>query len=488
MTTSFPIQFGTSGHRGIMGSGFTHDHVRAIAQAVAGYLYRNNTISSIIIGYDPRSGNDPKGSADSYTGTAINALLEQGIDVWMCEKYTPTPVVSWAIGHFQLGGGLILTASHNPPQYNGIKFNPSNGAPAPTAITQFIETKANQYLETPLPPQAKHGQLKWMSPSIEFARALIESLIKHGLPPGSGKPSDIPFAVDAKHGAVAFTWVAFSVLLDWPLTCLNLLPLPDFGGIEPNPVKTQFLDSLKAKQQTIKAPLAISNDPDGDRHQILDENGSPLSPEETCLIIAHFLVQTGLPLAGISTTLASSLCIKRFCDTHKLEFDETAVGFKYFAPALEKAKEEEKLWLGVESSGGFSASFHTLEKCGFLPGIWLMFIIHLTQKPLSQLKQEIKAAYGTTVFIEDEVALDEASKVSLKASFKALNADEWNVFAAPITRLSNTDGLKLYFDDGSWILCRLSGTEPVVRIYAEGFSQQGTQNDVYTLKNAISAI
>ncbi len=458
-----PIQFGTSGHRGLIGSGFTADHVRAISQAVATYLIQNHLPLKIILGYDPRQGNDPLRTPGSFTQIAVTTLLNTGISVLFCTDYCPTPVISWAITHYQLGGGLILTASHNPPSYNGLKFNPPNGAPAPTEITTQLQTLANTYLHNPTQQAQNPGQLTPFNPIDEFAKSLV-ALVQTYVPLPQSK-----LLIDAKHGATAATWEAIAHHSGIQLKFIHQAPSPTFEGIDPNPTLIPGLSKLQALLTKEFSPMACANDPDGDRHILLDENGTPLTPEETTLIIAQYFLDQNLPLKGIVTTVASSGLIKSFCTQNNLFFAETAVGFKYFAPYFEDAQSEKKLLLGVESSGGFSISSHTQEKCGFIPALLVLAIQAKTGLPVSKLTQNIHNHYGHFYFLEDAVTLTNTQKESLKALITSNPISTLTPhFSFPIQEFSTQDGLKLRFrNEKTWSLWRLSGTEPVARIYVE---------------------
>ena len=465
MTT---VSFGTSGHRGIMGDAFSHDHIRAIGYAVATHLKKEKKQPEIIIGYDPRQGNHPEHTL-SYTHLLAEVLSSYGCTVLLCDTYTPTPVISWYITHHHCDGGLILTASHNPPEYNGIKFNPSNGAPAPVETTDIIQTLANDYLENPIFGE-EHGHIKSINPTDSFAKNLAQKCIIYL---NSADLSGQRIAVDAKHGATTDTWNALADTFKFDLHLVHETPLPDFGHCEPNPTRIKGLDKLQECQATHHCTLSASNDPDGDRHQLCDENGAPLSPEETCTILIDYMIDQNLPLKGVASTLASSQLIKKACQHHNITYEETKVGFKYFAPFLEKAKNQQHIAFGVESSGGFSASFHTLEKCGFLPVILMMMILKQSGKSLSQLKQESLKRHGTFYFVEDEYRYEAIDIPLLKTWLSTCDQKSLQShFKETIHSLNREDGLKINFEDESWCLVRLSGTEPVARLYAESHTHE----------------
>lgn len=471
------ISFGTSGHRGIIGDSFTIEHVKAIAFAIADLLKYGDTV---IIGYDTREGNAPT-DTPSYTATLAHCLQDKGIRAIVCDQPTPTPVISWAIRHYDYQGGIILTASHNPPEYNGLKFNPANGAPAPKEITNRIETLGNTYLESSITPGSY--SLEETNLDESFAETIKETLTTYF----PGTTLSKPVSIDTKHGACAPTWSAIGEACDITFNIVHEAHRSDFGGIEPNPTDTKGLQELQKKITITNALCGIANDPDGDRHIVVDENGVPLTPEETTTIIADYFVSQGAPVDGIATTVASSQLIKSFCKTYSLKVYETAVGFKYFAPFIEASEEKSTLLFAVESSGGFSMSGHTLEKCGFLPGLLLAYIAESQKASISQLKENILTKYGNFIFIEETFRYNEADKPTLQSVFKAPNETDLKNTFNSIHSVDLTDGVKVVIDDSSWVLMRLSGTEPISRIYAESTSQDTSQSLIQHAKDFLNA-
>ncbi len=482
------ISFGTSGHRGILGKSITIKHVDAIAQAVADFVLEHNTKPRVAIGYDPREGNSPSLAAKSYTKTLVDRLTSRGVRVDLFDTYTPTPVVSWYIQHYKIDGGLILTASHNPPQYNGIKFNPSNGAPAPGDVTQWLEERANFVYQQGMPEAQFDAELLNRVDTVnEFAADMVEKLMKNCGVTEIPNFSDLAIAVDAKHGAVAGTWRAiFSKLGITNYEIIHAEPASDFGGIEPNPTKFETLRNLIKVQQKMDGVMSIANDPDGDRHVILDETGILITPEEVAVILYDFLVTRKIPVLGVATTVASSQLVKSAVTQNGGKFHETAVGFKYFASYLENGRFENKIALAVESSGGFSASFHTLEKCGFFPAVFLMLVLKLTGKTLSELRADIEAKYGKYYFAEEEYQFDPARKPQLVSIFRDLTVDKVPAFDIPVADINKMDGVKISFEGGDWVLMRLSGTEPLARIYAESKSIEASQKLIEFAKQLLS--
>lgn len=459
-----PILFGTSGYRGIVGSSFSIQHVKAIAKAVAVSLHEEFENPRVIVGYDPRQGNDPELKEGSFTHAVVSVLTQEKIQVLFLKHTSPTPLVSWYIGHHDVNGGIILTASHNPPQYNGIKFNNKLGAPADVETTQAIEALANAFFDTELSTYTTIDPqyLKRIDEDSFFVKDLVETVTHWG------HFSAARIVVDAKHGATASVWEEIAKQAHLEVEVLHANPDPQFGGVEPNPTKIAGLQALKTRLIEYKAWLGVAHDPDGDRHLLLDEQGVPLTPEETAVIIGTFLLKKKANLSKIITTLASSRILKSFALAHHLQFQETPVGFKYFTPALTFGKIRDELTLGVESSGGLSISAHTLEKCGFFPALMMALVLSEMKMPLSELKTQWISPYGTHVFLEEEVVLTAEKQKKLVSFFKQVKLKGiTEALKKPCVSIDRLDGFKAIFDKADWMLLRFSGTEPVLRIYAE---------------------
>ncbi|MFA5878675.1 MAG: hypothetical protein WC860_00710 [Candidatus Margulisiibacteriota bacterium] len=488
------VVFGTSGHRGERGKDFTEDHVKAITEAVAKFLqdkYPGQKIK-VAVGYDTRDKHSPNLETGSYTQIVADQLLAKGIDVEMAETYVPTPVIGWYVqaekGHTK--GCIILTASHNHPKDDGYKFNPENGAPAPTEVTDKIERLANQYFKKiPVQSTKEKGVLtRIVNLEEAFAKNMLETVKKYiKLPDYDFSKNSI--VIDATHGTSAKTWRA--VEKELPGISLNIVhaePRIDFGNLVSDPGKSELVD-LKKAVVSKKADLGLVNDPDSDRHYVVyNDNGTAkrLTPEEVTLLIFEYFAKKGIPLKGIASTVASSGILRKATEARGVEYFETAVGFKYFAPFLEKAAKEGTVGLGVESSGGMTTSFHTLEKCGYLPGVLLLMMVKDTGKSIAELKKEyLDDVYGTFTFKETSLKYPEAKKDSIIALFKKFPKDQaaFNDFKdqylAPLGEIKQSnlaDGVKTVFQDGSWLLLRLSGTEPIARIYSESENKEQAES------------
>ena len=359
------IIFGTSGHRGIIGQSFTMEHLRAIILAINAYFsFKNIESPRVLIGYDTRTGNSPSLDENSYTHCAISELIRCKITVDFCDSYTATPILSWAVRHHDYDLGIILTASHNPPNYNGIKINDSDGAPANVEITQWIQTEANKQLETlpafkPISIQSSYNAVNYDQHFIAHCQHILHHFQLQS--PSFSKP----MVIDPKCGTAISIWNAI-VPADYDhIIWLNNTHSSGFNNELPNPTSQHTKDTLGhfCKQHDC---IGISNDPDSDRHIMIDENGHAITPEKLTVILINYCNEHNIQIDSVATTLANSALVKTVCQRLSIPIHETQIGFKYFSPFFKQAAKLNKLCIGVESSGGFSLSNHTFDKCGFI--------------------------------------------------------------------------------------------------------------------------
>jgi phosphoglucomutase len=481
------ILFGTSGHRGIIGESFTKHHVIAISLAIADYLKTTypNTTPSVLLGYDTRTGNDPQLHETSYTYTILATLQHAGIKVALCDTYTPTPIISWAVRNNPYQLGIILTASHNPPNYNGIKINDAQGAPASVTITQPIQDAANALLKdiTDPPPldTTRISRVNHTDPFITHLNTLLTDTFNLDI-----IPWQTPYIIDCKCGSAIDVWQDITANASAPMHWLNDNHSPDFNFEQPNPTSPETIAQL-SKLATEHNTIAFSNDPDADRHVVIDEQGQHISPEKLTAIIIHYCVTHNITIHSVATTLANSQLVNAICEHHTIPVTQTKIGFKYFTPMLSSAAGQQKLSIGVESSGGFSISNHTLDKCGFLPILLAIAISKKRQTPLHKLSKEIDTLCGTFEFVEDGIPFTQAQQATLDTLRTADTDHLSTVFNAPVSNVITEDGLKIVFASNDWVLCRPSGTEPLLRIYAESKDSTTAKGYIDVVKGMVGA-
>ena len=481
------IKFGTSGHRGIISSTFTANHIRAIITAISIYLKQYKQIKSprVLIGYDTRTGNSPLLEKSSYTYAVVECFIYHGINVGFCESFSPTPLVSWAIQKHAYDLGVILTASHNPPNYNGIKINDHHGAPASSDITEWIESEANAIFPTLSPDMFTHSiasvsYVNYTNEFISHLNTLLQQTFQLPFPSFSDR-----YLIDPKSGSSIEIWKAITAdaigTIDWH----NDIASSNFNFQSPDPTHKNAINLLRSHCKN-NACIGFSNDPDADRHVLIDEHGKFISPEKIAAIIIEYCISEGIEISGIATTLANSSLIKKISSAHHIMCHETNIGFKYFTPFLTQARTQNKLCIGVESSGGFSISLHTFDKCGFLPILLILGIMKKTNTPLYELASTIDQTYLTFHFFEDSI--ETISSVDLKDLMLNTQDKLRKLFEFPIDSINQRDGLKITFSNQDWVLCRPSGTEPVIRIYAESTTIESAKHYVQHVKEYLSEI
>ena len=482
------ISFGTSGHRGIIGQTFTNHHIAAIALAVGDY-FKTNTIDSpkVLIGFDTRTGNSPDLSEGSYTETLAKTLGGQKIALDFCDSYAPTPLISWAVKHHDYDLGIILTASHNPPNYNGIKLNDAYGAPASPELTDFIQEKANEHFEkTDLQPfsstPSKPTFVNYNQAFISHLNTIIKTVFN--LPTTTFNDT---YIIDPKCGAAIDIWRTLTTECIGTIHWVNDHFETEFNFKLPKPTSNETLVNLGQLAKENQC-VGIANDPDADRHAMVDESGQFVPPETIAAIIIDYCQKEGIAVESISTTLANSALVKCVAETHKIPINETKIGFKYFTNQLKAAFNKHALAIGVESSGGFSISHHTYDKCGFLLVLLILGIMKKKDITLTELQSQIHSSYKKLLFLEDAIEIHPDIAPIIRQRLSISKEKLSDVFDDEIMDVNTMDGLKITFKNNDWVLCRPSGTEPVIRIYSESVDQENAAHYIDQMQLLIKSI
>ena len=293
------------------------------------------------------------------------------------------------------------------------------------------------------------------------------------------------YIIDPKCGSAIDVWKSITAscigTIDWKNDTFS----SDFNFEIPDPTSKDNILALSSACKE-KSCVAFSNDPDADRHVIVDEKGHFISPEKVSAIIIEYCVSETIPINSIATTLANSMLIKSMCTHYDIPCHETKIGFKYFAPFLQAANRQNKLAIGVESSGGFSISSHTFDKCGFLPILLILAIMKKKNKTLHELSSAIDHTFSTFQFVEDAVEIPSQSDISLEQRLSIKQTILDRLFTISIEAINYNDGLKIIFSNNDWVLCRPSGTEPLVRLYAESTSIESAQYYIHQIKGLLS--
>ncbi len=454
------IKFGTSGWRAVMAEEFTFANVQRAVGGIARYVASQKRKGARVI-----VGRDPRFLGESFCAMAADLLAFQGITPLIVADPAPTPAFAHAVVANQADGVINFTASHNPPEYNGIKFSTPDGCPALPEVTRQIET----YITT--------GDTSATSSDIMIPRPVA----KDTLNPKPAYLKRLGEAVDLdvikKAGLkVAFDpmWGAARGYSDELLrgVGVQVATVHDyrdvlFGGHAPEP-DDHLLEDLRKKMRETGAQIGIATDGDADRFGIVDADGTFLQPNYVIAILFDYLVESRGWKNGVAKSVATTNLINALAKAHGVELYETPVGFKYIGELIM----QDKIAIGGEESAGLSIRHHVPEKDGVLAGLLCCEAVARRGKSLGEQLQAISIKVGSFYPKRENFRLTP----EVKAKFtEKLRSDPREFCGHPVSEVVRTDGLKLVFNDGSWVCYRLSGTEPVVRAYTEARSEQGLE-------------
>lgn len=436
------IKFGTDGFRGILGKEFTIETVTKIVNAIAEYLGQG----TVIIGYDPRQ------DADKYAKCAANILADFGFDVILSSKVVPTPVVAYMTKTTKnCAGALMLTASHNPPEYLGIKFIPNYGGPATNEITKeienIIELKHHKFEKS---DKTADGSVIKKDFSVDYFE-ILEDLIDFDAI--KNNPPKIIYDALFSASLGYFDEILKRNNIDFEI--YNNKYDPNFGGFLPEP-KEEFMHNKK------EGFITFANDGDADRYGVIDEKGNYVSPNIVLAMLLKYLKETKKYNGCMVKTVGVSQLVDVVAEKLNVEVIETPVGFKYLGEAMRM----NKTILAGEDSGGLSTGDYISEKDGIYANLLILEMVSKLNKPLYQLKEEILEFAGVH-FVQDRVDVklsDDSKKEEIINEIKFLE----NFANQKVVKKSEIDGVKLYLEDEKTkILIRKSGTEPLLRFYIE---------------------
>ena len=444
------IKFGTDGWRAVVGKDFNEENVRTVTKAIGKYVFDNFGLEKkIIVGYDPRN------MAFEFASQTAEQLAGYGFEVLLSDKIVPTPILAYNAKHLN-ACAVMFTASHNPPEYLGIKFIPDYAGPATTDITDEIMFDLN----VPFSIQGK-GYVKNFNFSPDYF-GHIEKLIDFE----KIKNFDKYIIFD---GLYAASIGYFDKLLDIhgiKYDSLHMFHDVNFGGGMPEP-KPKYLKELIEKVKQTPNSVGFANDGDSDRFGVINENGEYVSPNEIiAILLIHLTKNKGLK-GSLVKTVGASLLLNKTAEKLGVEVIETAVGFKHVGEAMRKFNPV----IGGEESGGLSIQGHIPEKDGILANLLILEAMAYANKSLVELQKELYDFVGCK-FYNDRIdkRLENADEIKpVLEDYK--NKQQIGDFK--VKKIDTKDGVKLYFDDdASWILIRPSGTEPLLRIYFESGSPQ----------------
>lgn len=470
------IKFGTDGWRAVVGEDFTEENVKLVAHSIAKYVLEKYGIDKkIIVGFDPRN------MADVYSKLTAEIISEYGFNVEYSSRVVPTPVLAYCAKH-KNACAVMFTASHNPPEYLGIKFIPDYAGPATSDITRALEDNILQIENGEWDiNNYKSGSL---APTLtDFAEEYynhIEKLIDFK----AIRNAEINLIFDGLYSASIGYFDALLIRHNIKFESINMQHDPNFGGGMPEP-KPKYMVDLIEKIKNTSNSIGVANDGDADRFGVINENGEYVTPNEIIAILLKHLVENKKMSGSLVKTVGASLMLDKTAEKLGVKIIETPVGFKHVGQAMR----ENNCLIGGEESGGLSIKGHIPEKDGLLANLLVMEAMAYWNKPLTVLQKEIKEFVGCE-FINDRIDL----RLKERSEIEKILEDVSCLKSAGGFNLKKTDkkdGVKMYFGENSWVLVRPSGTEPLLRIYFESDTVQNLknmQNDVMNKINFVNYI
>lgn len=448
------IRFGTSGWRGVIGEDFTFENVRIASQGIATYLKKSGQPGTgVVVAYDTRF------LSEKFASEAAKVLAFNGIKAFLCTRDVPTPCVSFETLRRKAMGAINFTASHNPPEYNGLKFSTSNGAPAMPDITRQIEREihAVQARNERVDVYEKPELIEEIDPKDRYLGELHQKVDVNVI-----RKSGLRIAIDSLYGTSRDYLDYFLLEGGVEVKIIHNFRDPYFGGFSPECTEKNLSD-LRRTVTEEKFDLGLATDGDADRFGIVDERNRFVSANAILALLAVYLKrERGIP-GGLARTVATTHLIDAIAKKLGVPLYETPVGFKYIGELIL----DDKIAFGGEESAGMTMYGHLPEKDGILACLLVAEMVARTGKKITQLIEETHREFGYYYSKRVDLKLTPQLKESLAAK---LNNPPDALDGRPVRDVNTTDGVKLIFDAQTWLLFRLSGTEPLARVYAEACS------------------
>ena len=450
------IKFGTSGWRDIIAREFTFENVRLATQGIANYLKATNLQGkTVILGYDTRF------LGREFALASAEVLAANGLEPFLCDRDTPTPVIAYAIRHRKAIGGINFTASHNPPEYQGLKFSTSNGAPATPEVTGQIEANIGRLKSENFSFKgAVIGtyQCKTFNPQPDYFKQLHKLVAFPVL-----KKARLKIAVDLSYGTGHgyLDKLLQSVGAKTTLFHNELNPL--FGGHHPEPNAENMRDVSKFVCSG-KAQIGLGLDGDADRFGIVDKDGTWLTPNQVLPLALYHLKKNRGWTGAVVRTVPTSHQVDAVAELLGVKVHETPVGFKYIGALMES----EPIIVGGEESGGLSVKGHVPEKDGILACLLMAELVATEKKSLGQILKELSKKIGN--FYTGRINIGFAPEKK-EALLSKLGSGLQTIGQFKVEKFITTDGFKFLLPDREWVAFRASGTEPLIRCYIEARSK-----------------
>ena len=453
MRLAAEITFGTDGWRSTVDEDFTRENVALVTQGICNYLYEKELArKGCVIGYDTRT------HSEAFANVVADVLVRNGIAALKMETFCPTPQTAFAVRQVGAAGAIMITASHNPPRYNGIKFIPHYAGPATVDITDDIEWEIGTLVDegiTEPPPERTIGPLKKLDVSNKYIKQLL-GLVERAVI----ERSRVKVLFDPMYGSGQNIFMRVLSHMDCITVPLHSYMDPEFGGLLPEPTEENLKECRKAVIDN-KAEVGVALDGDADRFGVVDSLGKCLSSNEALTLMLWYLL-TYKPTGGaVARTVATTHMLDTIAEHNGCRVIETPVGFKYIGELMR----QKMIIMGCEESGGMSMAGHIPEKDGLVAGLILIEIAARFKKPLSELLANIYREFGPCYNERIDLPIADDAKDELLESLR--ETPPRRIGDEDVVKVDLRDGVKVMTEADTWLLLRASGTEPLVRVYVE---------------------
>ncbi|MCX5778142.1 MAG: phosphoglucomutase/phosphomannomutase family protein [Elusimicrobia bacterium] len=456
---STPILFGTDGWRAIIGEEFTFANVRRVSAAVADYALSCTKSPLIVVGYDTRF------LSGSFARSVAETLTHYGCRVILSNKVVSTPALSSATVSHRAFGGVMISASHNPAFFNGFKYKTSSGSSAPEAITGRFEKFLQQTLPT---VPVVHNDICFADFSSSYFKRL-SSVVDLPLI----RKSSVSIVADPLYGA-GMGYLQSIIGRAKPIvTEIHGHPDPLFGGLHPEPID-HVLGDLKKAVRKQRAHAGLATDGDADRIGVVDDRGRYLTPHQVFPLLLHYLCSCKGMRGKVVQSISLGYLSERIARDYNLPFEEVSVGFKHIANRIMDQNPELPVLMGGEESGGYGYGNYLPERDGILNSLMIIEMLASTGKTLSRLLKDLEKKYGASCYLRTDIPNPGIPKSDFVKEIK--NHIPAVIGGLKVVAVKDYDGIEFVLSDDSWLLLRPSGTEPMIRVYAETGSEEKTKN------------
>jgi alpha-D-glucose phosphate-specific phosphoglucomutase len=466
MAETTVVKFGTDGWRGIIADDFTYANVRVAARAIAHYVLKHEEAKGgVCIGYDTRFG------SRAFAQVVAEVLSNAGIPVALASEITPTPALSYAVRERKAAGGVMITSSHNPAQWNGVKYKASYGGSGNPSIMTSIES----YLGEPLANGAKKGKIEEVNFNPPYVTALARFVDLEAI-----KESGYKFLIDCMFGCGRGVIATIFTRLEIPFVEIRSELNPLFPGINPEPI----LPHIKAAQEAVvaeKCDAGLITDGDADRIGAVDEHGNVVDAHKILALLANWLLERKKWPGDLTRAFNTTKMVDRIAAKYGRPLHEHGIGFKYVVDFMLAGE----ILIGGEESGGIGISRHLPERDGLLNSLLLANVMADEKKTLGQLVTALQEEFGEHQYGRVDMHIDEELKQGAISRARALVPGD-TMAGLKVLRVETMDGIKFFLENPAcvgkpngaetWLLLRASGTEPLLRVYCESCSVESVSH------------